>query len=192
MTGDRTSPGGEPALTAEQRQALVALARRAAARAAQGVALADPGPAPDGLERPGAAFVTLRVARELKGCVGSFEARASLWHTVSEMATAAATRDPRFRPLAPADLAALDVEISVLSPARRVGGPDDIEIGRHGLEVRRGWHRGLLLPQVATDHRLDRETFLGETCRKAGLPRDAWRDPRTEVHVFEAEVFGED
>jgi len=179
------------ALTPVQRRALVELARQAAARAAAGEAPADPGPAPDGLDRPAAAFVTLRVARELKGCIGSFEARRSLWLTVSEMATAAASRDPRFAPLAPGDLGALAIEISVLSPARRVEGPADIEIGRHGLEVRRGWRRGLLLPQVATDHRLDRETFLGETCRKAGLPKDAWRRAGTEVSVFEAEVFGD-
>ena len=107
------------------------------------------------------------------------------------MATAAASRDPRFAPLAPTDLGTLAVEISVLTPARRVDGPGDIEIGRHGLEVRRGWRRGLLLPPVATDHQLDRETFLGETCRKAGLPKDAWRKPGTEVSVFEAEVFGD-
>jgi AmmeMemoRadiSam system protein A len=179
------------ALTPAQRRALVELAREAARRAAAGHAPSDPGPAPDGLERPGAVFVTLRVARELKGCIGSFEPRPSLWRTVSEMAIAAATRDPRFAPLAPGDLDALAVEVSVLSPARRVQGPGDIEIGRHGLEVRRGWRRGLLLPQVATDHHLDRESFLGETCRKAGLSKDAWRQPGTEVHVFEADVFGD-
>jgi len=190
LTDDGAPVRTEPALTTAQRRALVELARRAVRCAAEGGGPLDPGPAPDGLERPGAAFVTLRVASELKGCIGSFEPRASLWRTVSEMATAAATRDPRFRPLEPSDLEALVVEISVLSAARRVKGPADIEVGRHGLEIRRGWRRGLLLPQVATDHRLDREAFLGETCRKAGLPRDAWRQAGTEVHVFEAEVFG--
>jgi AmmeMemoRadiSam system protein A len=181
----------EPALSAAQRAALVDLARRAVQRAAAGQSPTDPGPPPDGLGRPGAAFVTLRVGSELKGCIGSFEPRPSLWDTVAEMAVAAATRDPRFHPVGPADLGTLAIEISVLSPPRRVDGPTDIEIGRHGLEVRRGWHRGLLLPQVATDHRLDRETFLAETCRKAGLATDAWRQPDTELHVFEAEVFGD-
>ena len=128
----------------------------------------------------------------LKGCIGSFEAQRSLWETVHEMATAAATRDPRFAPVGARDLGRLDVEISVLSPPRLLRDPADIEIGRHGLEIRRGGARGLLLPQVATDHRLDRETFLSETCRKAGLPPDAWRHPETEIRVFEADVFGEE
>src|SRR5262249_58523179 len=124
-------------------------------------------------------------------CIGTFEPRTSLWRTVHEMAMAAATRDPRFEPVSPSELGALDIEVSVLSPPRRVHDPSDIEIGRHGLEVRRGSARGLLLPQVATDHSLDRESFLGETCRKAGLAADAWRQPGTEIHVFEADVFGD-
>jgi AmmeMemoRadiSam system protein A len=179
-------------LSEAQRQQLVELARRAVRRAAHGEPAGDPGLPPEGLLRPGAAFVTLRVRGALKGCIGSFEARDSLWDTVHEMATAAATRDPRFAPVAPADLGALGVEISVLSPSFRVDHPSEIQIGRHGLEVRRGLARGLLLPQVATDHSLDRETFLGETCRKAGLAKDAWKSPETEIHAFEAEVFGDD
>jgi AmmeMemoRadiSam system protein A len=183
-----------PALTAAQRRALLDLARRAVRDAAQGRGDdEEPEAAPEGLElnRRGAAFVTLRVGGALRGCIGSFEARAPLWRTVHEMATAAATRDPRFPPLAPRDLPELSLEISVLGPARRVEGPADIEIGRHGLEVRRGFARGLLLPQVAADHHLDRESFLAETCRKAGLRPDAWRQSGTEVSVFEAEVFGD-
>jgi AmmeMemoRadiSam system protein A len=181
-----------PALTESQRRALLELARRAVRGAAHGEAGDEPdATAPDGLDRRGAAFVTLRVGGALRGCIGSFEARASLWRTVHEMATAAATRDPRFEPLAPDDLAKLSLEISVLGPARRVQSPADIEIGRHGLEVRRGFARGLLLPQVASDHHLDRESFLAETCRKAGLAPDAWRQAGTEIQVFEADVFGD-
>jgi AmmeMemoRadiSam system protein A len=182
---------GPSRLTTAQRQALVELARRAVRRAAHGEAAGDPGDAPEGLGRPGAAFVTLRVGGALKGCIGSFEPRGSLWSTVHEMATAAATRDPRFDPVSAEDLGELGVEVSVLSPSVRVHGPAEIVIGRHGLEVRRGLARGLLLPQVATDHQLDRESFLVATCRKAGLPKDAWRHPDTEIHVFEAEVFGD-
>src|SRR4029077_12703089 len=150
-------------------------------------------PSPDDpLARAGAAFVTLHVAGALGGCIGTSEARQPLWQVVGEMASAAATRDPRFGPLSPDDLAALAVEISVLTPPRVIADPLEIEIGRHGLDVRRSLARGLLLPQVAVEHRLDRECFLAETCRKTGLPRDAWRDPRTEVRVFEAEVFGDE
>jgi AmmeMemoRadiSam system protein A len=178
-------------LTTTQREALLALARATAARAAAGEGGAGPGPAPDGLTEPGAAFVTVRVGGELRGCIGTFEAREPLWHTVHEMATAAATRDPRFAPLAARDLPTLTVDVSVLAPARRIDDPAEIELGRHGLEIRRGSRRGLLLPQVATDHALDRESFLAETCRKAGLPAGAWREVGTEIWAFEAEVFGE-
>jgi AmmeMemoRadiSam system protein A len=178
-------------LTGAQREALLRLARHAAARAARGEADGGPGSPPDGLERPGAAFVTLRVGGALRGCIGTFESRDGLWETVHEMAVAAATRDPRFPRLGAADLDALGVDISVLAPARRVSDPTEIEVGRHGVEIRRGPRRGLLLPQVATDHGLDRETFLAETCRKAGLPARAWREAETEVWCFEAEVFGD-
>jgi AmmeMemoRadiSam system protein A len=178
-------------LTTTQRDALLALARETARRAAAGERADGPGPAPEGLTSPGAAFVTVRVAGELRGCIGTFEAREPLWDTVHEMATAAATRDPRFAPLAARDLPGLTIDVSVLAPARRIRDSAEIELGRHGLEIRRAGRRGLLLPQVATDHELDRETFLAETCRKAGLPAGAWREADTEIWAFEAEVFGD-
>jgi AmmeMemoRadiSam system protein A len=178
-------------LTPAQRAALLQLARAKASEAARGVGASDAGPAPEGLGAPGAAFVTMRVGGALRGCIGTFEPREPLWETVAEMATAAAGRDPRFAPLGARDLPGLAVEISVLAPGRRIHGPDEIALGRDGLEVRRGLRRGLLLPQVASDHGLDRETFLVETCRKAGLPAQAWREPDTEIWAFEAEVFGD-
>jgi AmmeMemoRadiSam system protein A len=178
-------------LSASQRESLLTLARAAAASAARGEADTNAGPAPEGLDRPGAAFVTLHVSGALHGCIGTFQADDSLWETVHEMAIAAARRDPRFPPLAERDVPELDVEISVLSPPHRVSHHSEIEIGRHGLEIRRGRRRGLLLPQVATEHDFDRERFLAETCRKAGLPADSWRDPETEIWIFEAEVFGD-
>lgn len=179
-------------LDAAQRRELISLARAAAAVVARGERDPGPGPAPAGLERLGAAFVTLRVEGALRGCIGTFEPRDALWNTVHEMAIAAASRDPRFPALRARELPALGVDVSVLTPARRVTDPEEIELGRHGLEIRRAGRRGLLLPQVATDHALDRETFLAETCRKAGLPATAWREPETEIWAFEAEVFGDD
>jgi AmmeMemoRadiSam system protein A len=154
-------------------------------------AVADDPDAP-ALTSPGAAFVTLHVDGELRGCIGTSERRRSLWRVVGEMASAAATRDPRFPPIDAADLPAMTVEISVLSPDVVIHRPEEIEIGRHGLDIRRGHARGLLLPQVAVEHGLDRENFLAATCRKAGLPADAWHDQGTEIRVFEAEVFGDD
>lgn len=188
MSGD----GEAGSLDATDRKELLAAARAAVTRAARGERDEGPGPAPAGLERLGAAFVTLRVAGELRGCIGTFEARAPLWETVHEMAVAAATRDPRFPALGARELGELGVDVSVLAPARRVMDLNEIVLGRHGLEIRRAGRRGLLLPQVATDHDLDRATFLSETCRKAGLPPTAWRDADTEIWAFEAEVFGDD
>jgi AmmeMemoRadiSam system protein A len=150
----------------------------------------DP-PDADALGVPAAAFVTLHVGGALRGCIGTLERRRSLWSVVAEMAAAAATRDPRFPPIDVTDLRRLTVEISVLSPDLRIHGPEEIEIGRHGLDVRRDGARGLLLPQVAVEHGFDRERFLAATCRKAGLPADAWRDTDTELRVFEAEIFGD-
>jgi AmmeMemoRadiSam system protein A len=108
------------------------------------------------------------------------------------MASAAATRDPRFPPIDVTDLPAMTVEISVLSPDVIIHRREEIVVGRHGLDVRRGGARGLLLPQVAVEHGLDRDAFLAATCRKAGLPADAWHDDATEIRVFEAEVFGDE
>jgi len=144
------------------------------------------------LASPGAAFVTLHVGGALRGCIGTLERRRSLWQVVGDMAAAAATRDPRFPPMDVADLGEMTVEISVLTPDVVIHRPEEIEIGRHGLDVRRGGARGLLLPQVAVEHGLDREKFLAATCRKAGLPANAWHDTTTEIRVFEADVFGDE
>ena len=144
------------------------------------------------LDAPGAAFVTIHVDGALRGCIGTLERRRSLWSVVGEMAAAAATRDPRFPPMDVTDLQAMTVEISVLSPDIVIHAPEQIEIGRHGLDVRRDGARGLLLPQVAVEHGFDREKFLAATCRKAGLPANAWHDDETVIRVFEAEVFGDE
>jgi uncharacterized protein (TIGR00296 family) len=109
---------------------------------------------------------------------------------VPRCAVAAGTTDPRFPPITPQELDELDIEISLLGPLEPVAGPQDIQIGRHGLVVEQGWQRGLLLPQVATEWQWDAETFLAHTCHKAGLPRDAWKHG-AQVFRFEAEVFGE-
>jgi AmmeMemoRadiSam system protein A len=107
------------------------------------------------------------------------------------MAAAAAFQDPRFRPLAPEELADLEVEISVLTPMRRVEKVEEIEVGKHGLFIEQGFARGLLLPQVAVQYRWDRDTFLAQTCVKAGLPPDAWKDSATKIYTFTAEIFSD-
>ena len=141
----------------------------------------------------GGAFVTLHLGRDLRGCIGSFEADAPLAKTVRDMAIAAASRDPRFRPVPMGELELIHIEISVLSPRREVKDPlDEVRVGAHGIYISQGWHRGVLLPQVATEHGWDVLTFLQHTCLKAGLSTDAWQSPKTRVEVFDAQVFGEE
>ncbi len=146
---------------------------------------------PEGAALARGCFVSIHTREgELRGCIGSFAAEGPLWRSVRNMAIAAASRDPRFPPLAAAELARCDIEISVLSelsPAM----PEQIEIGRHGLCIERGVRRGVLLPQVAVQYQWDRDTFLAHTCRKAGLPPSAWRDSETRIAVFSAEIFSE-
>ncbi len=144
------------------------------------------------LEEKRGAFVCLKKRNRLRGCIGFIEARTPLAKTVEEMAIAAALRDPRFPPLRKEEMKDVQLEISVLTPLRKVSDVGEIEIGIHGLYIRKGGRAGLLLPQVATEQGWDRDTFLQETCRKAGLGSDAWRDPGTEVYLFSADVFSED
>jgi AmmeMemoRadiSam system protein A len=136
------------------------------------------------------AFVTLHNNGELRGCIGYVLAYKSLRETVCEMAVAAC-RDPRFRPVDANELSDIDIEISVLSPLRQIKDIREIEVGRHGLYIKNGSYSGLLLPQVATDYHWDSEAFLQQTCRKAGLPADAWRYEDTVIKIFSAQVFGE-
>lgn len=172
------------------RQLLLTLAREALA-AHVGVAPAHVPGATAILERPGGAFVTLHdQAGELRGCIGHIEPNEPLGKVVARCAVAAGTTDPRFPPITPTELAHLEIEISLLGPLEPIAGPHEIEVGRHGLVIEMGWQRGLLLPQVAKEWRWDAETFLAQTCHKAGLSRDAWKHG-ARVLRFEAEVFGE-
>ena len=140
--------------------------------------------------RCGGVFVTLRKARKLRGCIGHIEADKALALVVARCAVAASAWDPRFPPVGEGELDEIEIELSLLGPLERIGGPDQIEIGRHGLVVERGTCRGLLLPQVAIEWCWNSETFLARTCHKAGLQHDAWRHGAA-LWRFEAEVFGE-
>lgn len=139
---------------------------------------------------PSGAFVSLHQRGRLRGCIGQIDARESLALTVARCAVAAAMEDPRFSPVTSDEVPGLEIEISVLSPLVPIL-PQQIEVGTHGLLVSRGWQRGLLLPQVATQFHWGRERFLQETCHKAGLDADAWQDPGTHLEAFTAEVFSE-
>lgn len=192
MTTPGASAPGEPGLTDAEKRVLVRLAREAiAARLAGGSFEPDAGAHPVLRERRGA-FVTLHSARsgELRGCIGRLQPGESLADTVAEMAVAAATSDTRFPPVAPAELPDLRIEVSALGPMHPIR-PEDVEVGRHGLLISRSGRRGVLLPQVPVEHGWDRETFLDQTCVKAGLPPGSWRDGDAELLAFTAEVFGE-
>jgi AmmeMemoRadiSam system protein A len=141
--------------------------------------------------RPGGAFVTLHRHGELRGCIGHIEANEPLGEVIVRCAVAASSRDPRFPPVTESELGEIELELSLLGPLEPIARADDIEIGTHGLVVEQGWHRGLLLPQVAIEWNWDRETFLAHTCQKAGLANDAWKRG-AKLWRFSAEVFGEE
>jgi uncharacterized protein len=146
----------------------------------------------EALRRPAGAFVTLRTKRgDLRGCIGSIRALEPLCKAVLSSAVSAAFRDPRFFPVRPDEMAELDLEISVMGPIEPVSNVEEIEVGRDGLIISRGRFAGLLLPQVATEYGWDRDTFLDQTCVKAGLPPSAWRSQETRIEKFAAEVFSE-
>ncbi len=135
------------------------------------------------------AFVTLQKRGQLRGCIGYIEGHGPLYHTIKEMAEAAAFRDPRFSPVKEKELPELDIEISVLTPLQRIKDVDEIQVGTHGIYIKKGWYSGLLLPQVATEYGWDRQTFLEHTCQKAGLPSAAWKEKDTEIYIFSADIF---
>lgn len=137
-------------------------------------------------------FVTLRRGGDLRGCIGYVMPVEPLYRAVIDNAVNAARRDPRFPPVPPSEVADLTIEISVMTVPEPVGDISEIEVGRDGLIVSRGYRRGLLLPQVATEYGWDRETFLSHTCRKANLPMDAWQSGDLRIERFSAQVFSED
>lgn len=148
-----------------------------------------PEPPTDKLRQPLGVFVTLKIGGRLRGCIGHLVGDKPLNETVAGMAKAAAFQDPRFPPLSREEFGKLETEISILSPLEPCPDPQKVEVGRHGLVVRKGRNSGLLLPQVPVEWGWDRETFLKHTAMKAGLPAQAWKDPDAKILWFEAEVF---
>jgi AmmeMemoRadiSam system protein A len=145
----------------------------------------------EALARERGAFVTITKNGQLRGCIGYVAPVKPLYVTVRDVAMMAALKDTRFRPVTASELGSLRYEISVLSPLRRVMDIQEIRIGQHGLLIHTSDHEGLLLPQVATEEKWDRATFLEEVCYKAGLAGRAWQDPATDLFRFTALVFGE-
>jgi len=177
-----------PEFSPEERTLLLKLAHEAIASALDRseIPLASPSPH---LAEPRGAFITLYWRGDLRGCVGYVEPVASLYQTVIETARAAAFEDTRFWPVTRQELAELQVSLSILSKPKPIF-PDQVEIGCHGLVISQAGHRGLLLPQVPVEHNWDRIEFLQQTCRKAGLPLDAWQQGAV-IEAFTAEVFAD-
>jgi AmmeMemoRadiSam system protein A len=180
-----------PFLSEADRRALLGLARQAVVEAVARGSVPEKIPV-DGIfaERRGV-FVTLHVRHRLRGCIGVTAADEPLGDSVARCAVSAASQDPRFPPVRADEIADLHIEISLLSPPAPIR-PEEIELGRHGLLICRAERRGLLLPQVAVEHHLSPEQFLQETCRKAQLPLNAWRDAGVELLGFTCEVFSEE
>jgi len=184
------APEAAFSLSQEAKDELIRIARKSVETAVLEQKVYEcPAPKLPALNIDRAAFVTLTKRGELRGCIGHIHAEQPLYLAVRDVAALAALRDPRFPPVSRQELGELTYEISVLSPLRRVSDINQIRVGLHGLLVRKGNTQGLLLPQVATEYNWDRLTFVRETCLKAGLPEDAWRDPGADLFVFTAVVF---
>jgi AmmeMemoRadiSam system protein A len=172
--------------------AWLTFARQVIQHTARRAGVADTPPAPTEVRVHSGVFVTLHKHGRLRGCMGVLDDALPLAEAVRQAAISAAAGDPRFSPVAPGELPDVQVEVSILSPPQHMRSLDELELGRHGVLVQRGMQRGLFLPQVAVEHHMTKETFLGLCCHeKAGLPADAWRDPATEVLLFTAEVLRE-
>jgi AmmeMemoRadiSam system protein A len=187
--GPRTATAVQPCeYSPEERELLLRLAHRSIELGLEGRSVDLTSPTAH-LAEPRGAFTTLHLEGELRGCIGFVVPIQSLYAAVAESASAAALDDPRFQPVTPAEAQHLKIEISVLSPLQPIR-PEEVVVGRHGLVVTQGNRRGLLLPQVPIEWKWDRETFLSQTCLKAGLPADAWQHG-AQLQGFTAEVFGE-
>ncbi len=191
------APHGEAAeppfsLNEKEKSELLALARKSVETMIETrEAYNPPASASEVLNQERGAFVTLSEAGQLRGCIGYTSAAKPLYLTVRDTATLAALRDPRFQPVALSEVPLLEYEISVLSPLRRVTDIDQIKVGQHGLLMKNGSKEGLLLPQVPVEQHWDRQQFLEQTCRKAGMSTDCWKDPDTDIFIFTAVVFSE-
>ena len=178
----------EKRLSAESRKLLLQIAREAITTYLDNKATPQVDPPGSKIQEKHGCFVCIKINGKLRGCIGNFISDKPLYKLVQEMAVSAATNDPRFYPMKKHDAAEFELEISVLTPLRKISSIEEITVGEHGLYIEKNHSRGVLLPQVAIEYGWDRETFLNQTCVKAGLEPDAWQEG-TDIFVFSAEVF---
>jgi len=181
----------DPNFSLEERKALLNLARYAIEAPLKPVGKPPAFENTPALCSQRGAFVTIKKQGGLRGCIGTFVSSCAVTQTVQEMAQAAAFEDPRFPPLRGEEIPDIDLEISVLTPMQPVKNVEEIEVGKHGIYIVQGRCRGVLLPQVATENCWDRKTFLEQTCCKAGLNPNCWKEKGTQIFIFSAEIFGE-
>jgi len=181
-------------VTDDQKKTLLQLARSVIEQTLKGQPITAPAANDPLFQEKRGCFVTLHNRGRLRGCIGQFQPDQSLWETVRDMAVAAASQDHRFfhNPVTIKELSSIDIEISVLSPLQKTDEPLSLELGKHGIYIKKGYAAGCFLPQVATETGWSKEEFLTQCCAgKAGLPPNAWKMPGTEVYLFTADVFGE-
>jgi len=191
--GEEVSSEKVPSLNLDQKKKLMAIAKTTIDQYVRTNKIFEPQEDDPRLLLKEGAFVTIHKQGDLRGCIGNIIGRQPLYKTVRDMAIAAATQDPRFTPLKESELKDIEVEISVLSEPRVIKNIDEFQIGKHGAIVSQGiFHQGVFLPQVGTEQGWSKEEFFANLCaHKAGLPPNAWKDPRTKIEIFSAEVFSE-
>ena len=181
--------GVDLGLNEEEKKTLHQIAKTVIENKAKGKAIPDFKVESPTLKENRGAFVTIHKRGQLRGCIGYIEGQGPLHKTIERMAEAAAFKDPRFTPVKENELPELELEISVLTPLKRITDVNEIQVGKHGIYIVKGMWAGLLLPQVATEYGWDRQTFLEHTCQKAGLPSNAWKEKDTEIYIFSADIF---
>ena len=178
----------EKRLSSEGKKLLLDIAREAIVSLIENGSVPRLEPPSPILQEKRGCFVCVKINGKLRGCIGNFISDKPLYQLVQEMAVSAATRDPRFYPMKKEDLAQFELEISVLTPLRKITSIEEIEVGVHGLYIEKNFSRGVLLPQVAIEYGWDRDTFLSQTSVKAGLNPDDWKEG-ADIYVFSADVF---
>ncbi len=176
-------------LNIEEQKFILELAEQTVKNVVIGKPVPTPKNIPDIIKVKRGGFVTLNKNAHLRGCIGYILPIMSLIETIIEVGTSAALKDPRFNPVQPGELKNIDIEVSVLTIPEKIDNVEKIVVGKHGIIIKRGYNHGLLLPQVATEYEWDRTTFLEQTCQKSGLSPDAWKDKKTEIQIFSAQVF---
>jgi AmmeMemoRadiSam system protein A len=181
----------EKKLSTENKKLLLEIAREAIVSSIENSSIPRVEPSGPDLQEKRGCFACIKVDGKLRGCIGNFISDKPLYQLVQEMAISAATHDPRFYPMKKEDLAHFKLELSVLTPLRKIASIEEIEVGVHGLYIEKNYSRGVLLPQVAVEYGWDRGTFLNQTSIKAGMKPDDWKEG-ADIYVFSADVFTEE